>query len=76
MKVLEFLYFYLMPEPGSAKKNNIAPSTPSKGNRTVTNASSGNTRSTEEKQKTLERYLKNVDELVDDLKENHLSFTD
>lgn len=74
VKLLEFLYFYLMPETPVAS----AQRSPSK----LTNAfdrRSGddgggalkkNTRSQEEKQYMLGKYLNNVDALVEDLQES------
>ena len=97
MKVLEFLYFYLMPEVPLAFNNPVggAPSTaigllarsPSKktsayvGGRSVHyNARAANggggedgdcgTKTTEEKQAFLGRYLSNVEDLVEDLRES------
>ncbi|KAF2490075.1 cell division control protein 14 [Lophium mytilinum] len=88
LKLLEFLYFYLMPETpsiGSASAPNTAMGlqrSPSKllgaferRNSTVSGDGGGDepksgTRSTEEKQRLLGRYLNNVDDLVDDLREN------
>jgi hypothetical protein len=79
-KLLEFLYFYLMPEapPGSqpttvvrAKRN---------GSRSLLGIGNGGgeeeeeaeseIRSTEEKQRVLGRYLSNVEDLVSDLRES------
>ena len=77
LKLLEFLYFYLMPEAP------VVPPTPSKlvgafdrrsstvngeDNKTST-TSSQNLRTQEEKQHLLGRYLNNVDALVQDLQE-------
>lgn len=73
MKVLEFLYFYLMPESA----DNAPAKKPRR--RSVINEKSANhsnegtwrmTRTTEEKQQMLGQYLSNVAELVEDLREN------
>ncbi|QKX62277.1 uncharacterized protein TRUGW13939_09436 [Talaromyces rugulosus] len=87
LKLVEFLYFYLMPEtPNMPIVAASAPNTavtgglhrsPSKLSgafaRSVNSASETraerDTRSTEEKQKLLGRYLSNVEDLVEDLKE-------
>jgi hypothetical protein len=88
LKLLEFLYFYLMPETptiGAASAPNTAMGlqrSPSKllgaferRNSTVSGSEGGDenkngTRSTEEKQRMLGRYLSNVEDLVQDLREN------
>lgn len=86
LKLIEFLYFYLMPEaPTTTTMTSVsAPATavgglrsPSKaGGSTVNGAGMDgawekeNTRSTEEKQRLLGRYLPNVEDLVDDLRDN------
>lgn len=88
LKVVEFLYFYLMPETPSIPSANSTVSipamlqrSPSKlagaFSRTDTGAGrkradseSENTRTTEEKQNLLARYLNNVNDLVEDLKES------
>lgn len=85
MKLVEFLYFYLMPETPSARYGNAnskhnSPSTaermqrsPSKrlGSRSVYGGGgeAGGTKTTEEKQSLLGRYLNNVEDLVEDLRE-------
>jgi hypothetical protein len=86
LKLVEFLYFYLMPEtPTIPIAGASAPNTavlglqrsPSKlaaaFTRSVNNAPDGRTtretRSTDEKQRLLGRYLSNVEDLVEDLKE-------
>lgn len=67
LKLLEFLYFYLMPE---------TPSTPAAASAFERRSTAGGaeegegTRSTEEKQRMLGRYLSNVEDLVQDLREN------
>ncbi|KAL4900937.1 hypothetical protein BDW74DRAFT_160836 [Aspergillus multicolor] len=84
LKLVEFLYFYLMPE--TAMISTSAPSTalqrsPSKlgagpmsrsanvSRPHSSGRSSRDTRTTEEKQSLLGRYLNNVEDLVEDLKE-------
>lgn len=69
MKVVEFFYFYLMPEAGpkASKGHQRNPS-----RRTGSAEGDGKqslTKSTEEKQKMLGRYMGNVAELVQDLRE-------
>lgn len=78
VKLLEFLYFYLMPEVPSKDVQR----SPSKlinafERRSTSNssdeggdASKKNTRSQEEKQYMLGKYLSNVDALVEDLQES------
>ncbi|KAF2762593.1 cell division control protein 14 [Pseudovirgaria hyperparasitica] len=86
LKLLEFIYFYLMPENPSIASS-TAPigglnRSPSKllgaferrtvlGGAEIVNGGDieGDTRTTEEKQKTLGKYLSNVEDLVMDLKE-------
>ncbi|KAJ5291690.1 hypothetical protein N7478_000941 [Penicillium angulare] len=85
LKLVEFLYFYLMPEtpilsPGSGASASPPPlqRSPSKlSSRPMSqssHASNGSkmirdTRTTDEKQALLGRYLNNVEDLVEDLKE-------
>jgi len=85
LKLVEFLYFYLMPEtpttfstslPGTAIGLQRRGSKLGGGgamSRTVTRGEGGggggDTKSTEEKQALLGRYLSNVEDLVEDLKE-------
>lgn len=93
MKLVEFLYFYLMPETpvpsmgsggsryagaaqGMAAADRLQRS-PSKrlgrggaGGGAGANGEEGSTRSTEEKQMLLGRYLNNVEDLVEDLRES------
>jgi hypothetical protein len=86
LKLVEFLYFYLMPEiPSIPMAGASAPNTavlglqrsPSKlasaftrsVNSAADNRTSRETRTTEEKQRLLGRYLSNVEDLVEDLKE-------
>lgn len=89
MKLVEFLYFYLMPETAPAPKlTTSATNTAILGGRgkelaaafadhrrreTINTQASGEqdgkTRSTEDKQNMLSKYLNNVQDLVEDLKE-------
>jgi hypothetical protein len=92
MKLVEFLYFYLMPETApSPKVVTSATNTAILGGRgrelaaafadhrrreTITTQAGGEqekgdgkTRSTEDKQNMLSKYLNNVQDLVEDLKE-------
>ncbi|KAL8709566.1 MAG: hypothetical protein Q9220_005658 [cf. Caloplaca sp. 1 TL-2023] len=79
LKLVEFLYFYLMPEtPYGGRKASKGPAglarSPSKASRLGSGArekSEGEegTRTTDEKQRLLGRYLNNVEDLVEDLKE-------
>ncbi|KAL9017197.1 MAG: hypothetical protein Q9185_005487 [Variospora sp. 1 TL-2023] len=80
LKLVEFLYFYLMPEtPPHAGPEKVdgegglrrSPSKASKlgsGSRSKSEGEEG-TRTTDEKQRLLGRYLNNVEDLVEDLKE-------
>ena len=78
LKLVEFLYFYLMPEtaspPSHLQTQQRRP--PSRLSRSGSGASENskidgndNTKTTEEKQALLGRYLSNVSDLVEDLKE-------
>lgn len=89
MKLVEFLYFYLMPETAPAPKlTTSATNTAILGGRgkelaaafadhrrreTINTQASGEqdgkTTSTEDKQNMLSKYLNNVQDLVEDLKE-------
>lgn len=86
LKLVEFLYFYLMPETPSIPSANgtasipcLLQASPSKladvfnrgqvGCRKRADSEFENTRTTEEKQGYLGRYLSSVDELVADLRE-------
>lgn len=74
MKVVEFLYFYLMPEtPVSNSTGGELHRSPSKrlGNGEGGGRQAG-TRTTDEKQGLLERHLSNVEDLVEDLRESAL----
>ena len=75
VKLLEFLYFYLMPETAAPSLQR----SPSKLANAFDRRSSGangddpskkNTRTQEEKQYLLGKYLSNVDALVEDLQES------
>ncbi|KAK4692102.1 hypothetical protein P7C71_g5033, partial [Lecanoromycetidae sp. Uapishka_2] len=78
MKVVEFLYFYLMPEVpvavnGNGNGNGFAGGlqrSPSKRLGSGGGGESGVTRSTDEKQRLLGRHLNNVEDLVEDLRES------
>jgi hypothetical protein len=77
MKVVEFLYFYLMPESAANSGNSQKRPGNSKGGmvgeKGVSHAAeygSRSIRTTEEKQQMLGQYLSNVAELVEDLREN------
>lgn len=87
LKLVEFLYFYLMPETPTIPLSASAPNTavlglhrsPSKlagafSRSTVMggegSAGSGVTKTTEEKQNLLGKYLNNVEDLVEDLQES------
>ena len=73
MKVVEFLYFYLMPETpvGNAYGGNAGglQRSPSKRAGNGGGLMAG-TKTTEEKQGLLGRYLSNVEDLVEDLRES------
>ncbi|KAI4203702.1 MAG: hypothetical protein LQ350_001703 [Teloschistes chrysophthalmus] len=80
LKLVEFLYFYLMPETPYGGQNHVADeqaglrrsssksSRVGSGGRGKAQGDEG-TRTTEEKQRSLGRYLNNVEDLVEDLKE-------
>lgn len=83
MKLMEFLYFYLMPETpysgaGSRQSSGGLQRSPSKRIGAASdrsNSGSGEaakepTRTTMEKQRLLGRYLPNVEDLVEDLRES------
>ena len=76
MKVVEFLYFYLMPEgPSSAVVMHKNPSKVGDRNghadaKALQVEAKDGKRSTREKQQMLGRYLSNVADLVQDLREN------
>ena len=74
MKVVEFFYFYLMPERAASSDEGLQ-RRPSKrvgsGDKDGrTPSQDQTTRSTEEKQRMLGRYMSNVAELVQDLQES------
>lgn len=81
MKVVEFLYFYLMPEPESVEDpdKTISPQghikSQSKSQNTNHDLANPHSRTTDEKQKMLGKHLKNVDDLVADLKNSQLFTT-
>lgn len=75
MKVVEFLYFYLMPESTISADNKGHQRQPSKRANERPASRSGDAgsrriRTTEEKQQMLGQYLSNVADLVEDLREN------
>ena len=82
MKLVEFLYFYLMPEAPLSTGGNGSPGSqlqrsPSKRLGAFSGRSASGmdgegegTRTTEEKQGLLGRYLNNVEDLVEDLRES------
>ena len=85
MKVVEFLYFYLMPETpylsiSSRQSSGELQRSPSKRlgaatSRNISGMGEGPdeaTKTTEEKQRFLGRYLPNVEDLVEDLRESAL----
>lgn len=81
LKLVEFLYFYLMPEtpilaapPALQRSPSKISSRPMSQSSHSSSASAGGklnreTRTTDEKQALLGRYLNNVEDLVEDLKE-------
>ncbi|KAL8850623.1 MAG: hypothetical protein Q9221_004409 [Calogaya cf. arnoldii] len=74
LKLVEFLYFYLMPEIPYAGRDGGLHRSPSKASRLGSGGrerpeSVEGTRTTNEKQSLLGRYLNNVEDLVQDLKE-------
>ena len=67
LKILEFLYFYLMPEiPATGP----SPGTPLKDRSQIPKKEPRIDRTTEEKQSMLGEYMSNVDSLVADLRES------
>ncbi|PQE19177.1 cell division control 14 protein [Rutstroemia sp. NJR-2017a BBW] len=79
LKLVEFLYFYLMPETPTIPNNALARTFNGNGREKERESSrsradsvgEGITKSTEEKQALLGRYLHSVEELVADLRESH-----
>ena len=79
LKLIEFLYFYLMPEsPQDAVRDNNSPGKSRSGLNGRSNGTSSfssdavdvkDARTTDEKQALLGRYLNNVEDLVQDLRE-------
>ncbi|EER27203.1 conserved hypothetical protein [Coccidioides posadasii C735 delta SOWgp] len=82
LKLVEFLYFYLMPEAPSSPSagSNAGILAPPKGGGKFSRSTNGagdtgrdgaaqDTKTTEEKQALLGKYLSNVEDLVEDLKE-------
>lgn len=72
LRTLEFLYFYLMPEPPTKGTLPVPPAGQAAGRQRSAGKSreSRIDRTTEEKQALLGEYLSNVDSLVADLREN------
>jgi hypothetical protein len=79
LKIIEFLYFYLMPEspqdslPGQTNEANMLQRSTSKSTRSTSSGSSegdAETKTTEEKQALLGKHLNNVEDLVQDLREH------
>lgn len=71
MRVVEFFYFYLMPETAASRgASNLGglQRTPSK--RSGSGGGEGETKTTDEKQALLGRYLSNVEDLVEDLRDS------
>ncbi|RPA89250.1 hypothetical protein L873DRAFT_1839297 [Choiromyces venosus 120613-1] len=66
LKILEFLYFYLMPEVSSPP----APTPRAQGERSSSRKEMRVEKTTEEKQKMLGEFMSNVEGLVADLKES------
>lgn len=75
MKLVEFFYFYLMPEtssPSSSASGRLrrSPSKVATGSEGKSGLEEEGVRTTNEKQRLLGRYLNNVEDLVQDLKES------
>ncbi|KAG8526719.1 uncharacterized protein KY384_008148 [Bacidia gigantensis] len=72
MRIVEFFYFYLMPETpvGNAGAGNGLQRTPSKRLGSSVGVREGDTKTMEEKQAFLGKYLNNVEDLVEDLRES------
>ena len=72
MRIVEFFYFYLMPEtPIRSGGGNMIGLARSPSKRLGSGSGpSGETRTTEEKQGLLGRYLSNVEDLVEDLRDS------
>lgn len=66
LKILEFLYFYLMPEAAGPPASDLSPGDKSSPPRKELRME----RTTEEKQKMLGEYMSNVEGLVADLRES------
>ena len=72
MRIVEFFYFYLMPETPiktGGGNESVLQRTPSKRLGSGSGPSE-DTKTTEEKQALLGRYLSNVEDLVDDLRDS------
>ncbi|KAF2138724.1 uncharacterized protein K452DRAFT_276422 [Aplosporella prunicola CBS 121167] len=72
LKIMEFLYFYLMPETPTGAKGHLLEAFEKRSHehKRESSGNGGETRTTEEKQALLGRYLSNVEDLVQDLREN------
>ena len=71
MKVVEFFYFYLMPEtPVSSSAGGGVQRSPSKRTASRDGGTQAGTKTTEEKQGLLGKHLNNVEDLVEDLRES------
>ena len=71
LKILEFLYFYLMPEiPAIGPSPGTPTAPPLRGRSQIPKKEPRIDRTTEEKQSMLGEYMNNVDSLVADLRES------
>ncbi|KAI5821087.1 cell division protein Cdc14 [Pyronema omphalodes] len=70
LKILEFLYFYLMPEMPTTSATSPISTTPLKGRSFLNKREYRTDRSTEEKQRMLGEYINNVERLVADLRQS------
>jgi len=68
IKAIEFFYFYLMPEPVDVNATEVS-ERDAKRKHSGEQRIGSTTKSTQEKQQLLGRYLSNVSELVQDLQE-------
>ena len=73
MRIVEFFYFYLMPETprgvGAGDAGNLQRSPSKRLGNGGAGSRNGETRTTEDKQMLLGRYLNNVEDLVEDLRD-------
>ena len=72
MKIVDFFYFYLMPETPvlNGAEDGLHRSPSKKSNRGAEGGRQAGTKTTEEKQNLLGRHLSNVEDLVEDLRES------